>query len=119
MKNIFPSRIRELRGEASQVSMSRKIGVSQPTYSSWEAGIKLPLATQIHQVSITCGISADWLLGLSERRDGAVQTVTDPALEQKVADLEAENAKLKDELLRLKGENAGLNKALEMLAGRK
>ena len=119
MKNIFPSRIRELRGEASQVSMARKIGVGQPTYSSWEAGIKFPLALQVRQIAITCGISADWLLGLSDRRDGAVQTVTDPALKQKVANLEAENAKLKEELLRLKGENTGLNKALEMFAAKK
>jgi transcriptional regulator with XRE-family HTH domain len=111
--------MRELRGETSQVSMARKIGVSQPTYSCWEAGVKMPLAIQIRQISITCGISTDWLLGLSDRRDGAVQTIIDPALEHKVSDLEAENAKLKDELLRLKGENAGLNKALEMLAGRK
>ena len=88
MKNIFPSRIRELRGEASQVSMSRKIGVSQPTYSSWEAGAKFPLANMIQRISITCGISADWLLGLSEHRDGAVQTVVDPDLIKKVATLE-------------------------------
>lgn len=119
MKKIFAARLKELRGSISQIEMARKLRTSQTSYSSWELGKKIPMATVIISIANSFGVSADWLLGLSERRDGAVQTVTDPVLEQKVADLEAENARLKDELLRLKGENAGLNKALEMLAGRK
>jgi transcriptional regulator with XRE-family HTH domain len=119
MKKIFAARLKELRGDNSQVVMARKLKTSQTSYSSWELAKKIPMATVVVSVANSFGVSTDWLLGLSDRRDGAVQTIIDPALEQKVADLEAENAKLKDELLRLKGENAGLNRALEMLAGRK
>jgi transcriptional regulator with XRE-family HTH domain len=119
MKKNFAARLKELRGSISQVEMARKLGTSQTSYSSWELEKKIPMATVVVSVANSFGVSADWLLGLSEHRDGAVQTVTDPALEQKVADLQAENARLKEELLRLKGENTGLNKALEMLTGRK
>jgi transcriptional regulator with XRE-family HTH domain len=118
MKKIS-SRLKLVRGNLSQVGASRLIGICQQGWARYEKGGAYPGAEVIVQICSKFNVSADWLLGLSERRDGAVQTVTDPALEQKVADLEAENEKLKDELLRLKGENAGLNKALEMLAGRK
>jgi transcriptional regulator with XRE-family HTH domain len=116
---IFSQRMRLLRGDISQAKAARKLGVSQQAWGKYETSSTSPSGESITQICSKFNVSADWLLGLSERRDGAVQTVTDPALEQKVADLESENAKLKEEMLRLKGENAGLNKALEMLAGRK
>lgn len=111
--------MRELRGTLSQVSAAKKLGISQQAWAKYETASTSPSGESITQICSKFNVSADWLLGLSDRRDGAVQTVTDPALEQKVSDLEAENAKLKEELLRLKGENAGLNKALEMLTAKK
>jgi transcriptional regulator with XRE-family HTH domain len=120
---IFSQRMRELRGALSQVSAARKLGISQQAWAKYETSSTSPSGESITQICSRFNVSADWLLGLSERRDGAVQTVTDPELVDKVAALERENAKLKEELLSLKGENAGLNaalnKAMQMLAERK
>lgn len=112
-------RLKDVRGSMSQVGAARHVGICQQGWARYENGGAYPGAEVIVRICSKFNVSADWLLGLSDRRDGAVQTITDPALEQKVSDLEAENAKLKDELLRLKGENAGLNKALEILTAKK
>lgn len=117
-KNIFAARLRELRGSSSQREMYTKIGISQPTYSCWESGTKFPLAFQLSKISITLGISADWLLGLSDRREGGVKTVADPALVAENESLKAENARLKAELLRHQGEIAGLNSAIKHLSNK-
>lgn len=55
----------------SQSDFALKIGVKQTSYSSWERGIKDPLAQTLAQIANTLGVSADWLLGLSDERDAA------------------------------------------------
>lgn len=74
MKNVLADRLRELRGSMSQSDFAAKIGVKQTSYSSWERGVKDPLAQTLVQISNTLGVSADWLLGLSDER-GAAQVV--------------------------------------------
>ena len=69
MKNVLADRLRELRGSMSQSDFAAKIGVKQTSYSSWERGVKDPLAQTLVQISNTPGVSADWLLGLSDERD--------------------------------------------------
>lgn len=66
MKNILPDRLRVLRGSSSQSDFADKIGVKQTSYSSWERGIKDPAAQTVAQIASTFGVSADWLLGLSD-----------------------------------------------------
>ena len=53
----------------SQTDFALKLGVKQTSYSSWERGIKDPLAQTLAQIANTLGVSADWLLGLSDVRD--------------------------------------------------
>ncbi len=53
----------------SQTDFALKLGVKQTSYSSWERGIKDPLAQTLAQIASTLGVSADWLLGLSDVRD--------------------------------------------------
>ncbi len=53
----------------SQSDFALKIGVKQTSYSSWERGIKDPLAQTLAQIANTLGVSTDWLLGLSDMRD--------------------------------------------------
>ena len=67
MKNIFPERLRALRGTASQADFAAKIGVKQTSYSSWERGVKDPAAQTLAQIASTFGVSSDWLLGLSDK----------------------------------------------------
>ena len=71
MAATLSERLRELRGTTSQCEFAAKIGVKQTSYSSWERGVKDPAAQTVAQISSTFGVSADWLLGLSDKRDGA------------------------------------------------
>ena len=68
MQKKIPERLAELRGRLSHNQFARKIGIKQNTYSSWESGEKDPSMNSIMQISIACGVSADWLLGLSNER---------------------------------------------------
>ena len=81
MKNVLADRLRALRGSMSQTDFALKLGVKQTSYSSWERGIKDPLAQTLAQIANTLGVSADWLLGLSDVRDytnSAAPTVAPP-----------------------------------------
>lgn len=69
MKTKFLSRLRELRGTMSQEQFSNLIGAKQTSYSSWERGIKEPSISVLLKIASTMGVSSDWLLGLSERRE--------------------------------------------------
>lgn len=74
MKIFLSERLRELRGAMSQSDFASKLGVKQTSYSSWERGIKEPVASTIGQIASTMGVSADWLLGLPT--NGGVNTVS-------------------------------------------
>ena len=68
MSMRFARRLRELRGTMSQEDFAVRIGVKQTSYSSWERGIKEPSISVLYGISSTLGVSADWLLGLSDDR---------------------------------------------------
>lgn len=40
----FSERLKDLRRQAglTQVDVAKKLGISQPTYASWERGVKKP-----------------------------------------------------------------------------
>lgn len=115
MKNLLSHRLRELRGNYSQAEFCAKIGVPQTTYSGWEGGIKSPSANAIAQISNEIGVSADYLLGLSDERMGHTVYTPSPETLTKISELNAEIARLKSEVTRLNGENLGLRYALEAL----
>lgn len=112
---IFSQRLRELRGDMSQVSAARKAGISQQAWAKYETNCTKPSAESIINFVRCFGVSADWLLGLSDRRDGGVTVVPDPELIKENAALKTENAALKAQLLHLQGEVEGLNRALNVL----
>ena len=80
MAAVLAERLRVLRGNASQCEFASKIGVKQTSYSSWERGVKDPAAQTVAQIASTFGVSADWLLGLSDNRDGAASSLVAPNL---------------------------------------
>ena len=80
MATVLAERLRELRGDVSQCEFAAKIGVKQTSYSSWERGVKDPAAQTVAQISSTFGVSADWLLGLSDNRDGGPNVSVAPNL---------------------------------------
>jgi len=108
-KNLFCSRLRELRGDLSQEDFAHKIGTKQTTLSNWERGFREPNFSGLALISTSCEVSADWLLGLTDDRGGASGRGGDAEkaeYHKKLSDLEAEN-------ISLKGEVRGLQFALE------
>jgi len=82
LNTMLGSRLRELRGATSQCDFANKIGVKQTSYSSWERGIKDPAAQTVALIASTFGVSSDWLLGLSDDRNGKSNAPVTPNLER-------------------------------------
>ena len=68
-KNAVAARLKELRGPISQAEMARKVGIAQQGWARYESGKVVPGAEALHQICESSGVSADWLLGLPERRE--------------------------------------------------
>ncbi len=102
MKKVLSSRLRELRGTSSQCEFARKIGVKQTSYSGWESGAKDPASSVIALISTALGVSADWLLGISDDRRGSgtngAAALKVAALEKRIEELEVRNRALIDAL---------------------
>ena len=64
----FPTRLRELRKEkgVSQQQCSEELGISKSAIGYWETGDTLPDAKSVAQMAEYYGVSADYLLGLSD-----------------------------------------------------
>lgn len=75
---LFPSQLRELRGGRgiSQETLARDLGVSKSTIGLYETGDTLPDAQTLHDLAVYFGVSADWLLGLSDYRDNRRRGIT-------------------------------------------
>ena len=70
MKNKFGERLRELleERELSVNQFAGKIGVSASAVSAWTRGVKQPTADNIVACAEFFGVSADYMLGMSEYR---------------------------------------------------
>lgn len=68
MMTLISKRIKEIRAEykLTQAQFGEKLAVSQDTVSLWENGKSLPATEYIIAISKTFGVSADFILGLSE-----------------------------------------------------
>lgn len=62
-------RLAALRGKANQGEIAKAAGVAQTTYSNWENGINGPPAEAIARLAKYWGVTADYLVGLSDHRD--------------------------------------------------
>jgi len=67
MKVKIGNRLKSLRGQNSQVSMAKLMGVSQPCWQAWETNKNDPSATTIHDICERFNCSSDWLLGLKAK----------------------------------------------------
>jgi len=105
MKQVA-DRIKELRGSLTQAQAAEKLGFTQQAWARYESGACEPNAKTIKQLCVVFGTTADWLLGLSgESADAKAAVVAS----SRIAELEAENA-------RLRGEVQGLRFALEAVS---
>lgn len=113
---IFSERMREMRGRQSQVSSARLVGISQQAWAKYETNSTSPTAESVAKLALAFNVSADWLLGLSDRREGGITIVQDPKMLEENNILKANIVTLQAELHRLQGEISGLNKALELMS---
>lgn len=65
---IFTERFRELKGERNDTEFAEFLGISRQTVGFFGNGNRLPDAVTLVKISQKCGVSADWLLGLSETK---------------------------------------------------
>ena len=73
----FKERFRVLQGERSNTEFAEFLGMSRQTVGFYYNGNRIPDALGIRDIAEKCGVSADWLLGLSNIRstDGEIKQV--------------------------------------------
>lgn len=64
MRIRIGEKLRLLRGQNSQTSIAKIMGVSQPCWQAWETDKREPNVTTIYDICTKLNCSADWLLGL-------------------------------------------------------
>ena len=72
MKKLFCERMRAARGDRSQRVIAGLLGIPQQNWQRYESGVSEPGLGLLHDVCVKLGVSADWLLGLTEERRAAV-----------------------------------------------
>ena len=79
IKSTFAGRLKELRGQMSQAEFGSRIGVSRGSISYYENGTRTADIEILDKICQTYGVSADWLLGLSNVRtkDIEIQAVAE------------------------------------------
>ena len=108
-------RILAVKSDNSVASFARSLGLSQPSVHYYLSGERELSLKFIYHVCYRYHVSADWLLGFTDNRQGIATPAPDAATLAKIAALEAENAALKDESTRLKAENTAYRFALEAI----
>lgn len=65
---IFTERFRELQGERSNTEFADFLDISRQTVGFYCNGDRVPDALTLVKISRKCGVSADWLLGISDAK---------------------------------------------------
>ena len=71
MSKLFLSRLKELQGSNSVPAFARYLEMPQKTVDTYIKDQRKPSVEFVVRVCSKCGVSADWLLGLSEDRGGS------------------------------------------------
>ncbi len=73
----FMNGFRELQGDMSNTDFAELLGISRQTVGFYCNGDRIPDALGIKAIAEKCGVSSDWLLGLSPERsiDGEIRQV--------------------------------------------
>lgn len=90
-KNTVAARLKELRGPISQAEMARQVGIAQQGWARYESGKVVPGAEALHQICESSGVSADWILGLSDTKKSKSTT---KSVSENVTQLRAAAAKV-------------------------
>ena len=68
MSKLFLTRLKELQGDIPVAAFARFLEMPQKTVDTYFKEQRKPSVEFIVRVCSKCGVSADWLLGLSETR---------------------------------------------------
>lgn len=73
------SKVKQLREsrEWSQGELARRVGITKSAISTYELGIRTPSADVVCALAKTFGVSADYLLGITERRAVEVEGLSE------------------------------------------
>ncbi|WP_455557908.1 helix-turn-helix domain-containing protein [Agathobaculum hominis] len=64
----FRERLNEVKGDSTIDRFARKVGVARATMGGYLAGTRLPKADHLKKIAEKCGVSADYLIGLSDAK---------------------------------------------------
>ena len=64
----FRAAFLELMGDMTLEEFADKLGVSRATIGFYAAGKRIPDALGLEKIATKCGVSADWLLGITKTR---------------------------------------------------
>lgn len=67
---VFSSRLKALIGDGSVSAFARKAGLKQASVDRYVKEVHAPNAEAICAVATQFGVSADWLLGISDTQNG-------------------------------------------------
>ena len=88
----FAQRLREIRGSMTQTEFSALTGISRASISNYENGLRTPDITALRQLHEATGVSVYYLLGLTDVKDDALETVhTETGLSEEALTKIAEN----------------------------
>ena len=73
---IFTERVRELQGEKTNTEFADFLGISRQTVGFYCNGDRVPDALTLIKISQKCGVSADWLLGLSDYKNKETESTS-------------------------------------------
>lgn len=75
---IFRERFVKLRGNLSmsQAQFAEYLGISRPTVGLYEAGARIPDAETLQNIALKCGVSADYLLGITDQPSASADIQT-------------------------------------------
>ena len=89
--DAFCRRLKELRGDQSQLVFAKKLGLSQVTYGRYELGQREPDLDTLVRIGLVMGVSTDWLLGIDDiKPDQAEASRKLQALKQAISSIIAE-----------------------------
>lgn len=69
MSKLFLTRLKDLQGDLSVSAFARYLEMPQKTVDTYFKEQRKPSVEFVVRVCSKCGVSADWLLGLSETRE--------------------------------------------------
>ncbi|MCL2223102.1 MAG: helix-turn-helix domain-containing protein [Oscillospiraceae bacterium] len=102
MKSTFAARLGELRQEQSmnQRQVANELGVSQAVLSHYENGLREPKLDFVSKVCAYYGVTADYILGLSDDRTNAATRLSAVVCDKlrKLEDVKQQEGQLLKEL---------------------